>query len=298
MLYQTNEKVKSFDGTEIFVRFFSPHPENFAASNLDGVIIAIHGFCEHSGRYEHVAQAACEKNFGFVTFDNRGHGKSGPKRGDAQNLASLVLDVIFIYQLVKSKFKHRHHSFSYGLLGHSFGGLLVTYAASQLKDPQLPLFLSSPCYAVKQHIPFLKKYMVLQMANVVPKLTLPVGIQYENISTNQENNRSYEKDPLRLDQASVRYAEIFFQGLDENNIKRAMESIPSPVTLICGQKDGLVDSDVTDRLVPHFQSVSKYAQISGSGHEIFNEVEAYQKQAFSYLNQWIGTLHDTNRKPL
>jgi alpha-beta hydrolase superfamily lysophospholipase len=298
VLNEINETIKSYDGTELFLRIFSPYKENFAASNLNGVIIAVHGFCEHSGRYEHVARTAIEANFGFVTFDIRGHGKSGPRRGDAQNLSSLVLDILFIFQTMKSRFAHKDSSFSYGLLGHSFGGLLVTYAASQLQDSSVPIFLSSPCYAVKQHIPFLKKYMVLQMANFIPKFTLPVGIQYENISTNEENNRAYEQDPLRLNQASVRYAEIFFHALDPDNIKHAMQSISSPVTLISGKEDGLVDSCVTDKLVPYFKSVAKYAQISGSGHEIFNEVEAYQKQAFSYLNHWIGSLHDTNRKSL
>lgn len=294
-MYETNEIIKSFDGTDLFVRFFSPHDEKFASSKSKGVILGVHGFCEHSGRYQHVAQAVCDANMGFVAFDIRGHGKSGPRRGYAQNLASLILDVQFVLQHIKNKFTAQQNM-TYGLLGHSFGGLIVTYAASQLQDPSLRLFLSSPCYGVKQHVPALKKAFVLKMADFFPKLPLPVGIQYENISTNEHNNRLYEQDPLRLDNASVRYGEIFFHALNLENMKRAIQSIPSRVTVVCGQSDKLVDSAVTDSLVPYFKSVENYVQIQGSGHEIFNEIEAYQKQAFAHLDQWIGSFYDTHRK--
>lgn len=295
MLYEHTEKIRSFDGTEIFLRIFSPQKENFAVSNLSGAVLGVHGFCEHSGRYQQVAQAFCDKNLAFAAFDVRGHGKSGPSRGYAQNLSSLVLDVIFVLNYLKSLFPKKE-GFSYGLLGHSFGGLLATYASSQLQDPTIPLFLSSPCYAVKQHIPPLKKFMVLQLANFIPKLSLPVGIEYENISNNVENNRLYEKDPLRLSHASARFGEIFFDALNVENVKHAIQSIASSVTLVVAKEDRLVDAQTTSSLVPLFKHMSNYVEIQGSGHEIFNEVDVFQKQAFFHLNNWIGVIHDQNRK--
>jgi len=49
---------------------------------VKGVVVLVHGFGEHSGRYtENVIPMLIATDLAVVTYDNVGHGKSGGKRG-------------------------------------------------------------------------------------------------------------------------------------------------------------------------------------------------------------------------
>lgn len=96
MAVERTEYLKSFDGTELFFRCFAPAGIADGESKVEGLVLAVHGFGEHSGRYADLAEQACQRNMLFACFDIRGHGKSGPRRGDVENLHALVLDVLFV----------------------------------------------------------------------------------------------------------------------------------------------------------------------------------------------------------
>lgn len=177
---------------------------------MGGVVLAVHGFGEHSGRYAHVARAVCSKNLAFAIFDIRGHGRSGPARGDAENLHAMVLDVIFMTNHVKQilGMTKQKNSF-FGLMGHSFGSLLVTYAAAHLVDSCPPLFLSSPCYAIREKIPFWKKILANNAAKYLPQISAPLGIPPDKLSNNPENNNAAREDALNLKHITARMGHTF-----------------------------------------------------------------------------------------
>ncbi|MFZ1438444.1 MAG: alpha/beta fold hydrolase, partial [Candidatus Microthrix subdominans] len=57
-------------------------------------ILLVHGYGEHSGRYEHVAQRLCDAGFAVTSLDHRGHGRStGVERGTVDNFDLLVDDL-------------------------------------------------------------------------------------------------------------------------------------------------------------------------------------------------------------
>src|SRR5574339_72659 len=71
--YEAN--LKSQDGTDFFLRYWEPDSRNKA------VIVLIHGLGDHTGRYEHVAQALTGAGYTLCGMDLRGHGRSGGVRG-------------------------------------------------------------------------------------------------------------------------------------------------------------------------------------------------------------------------
>jgi len=46
-----------------------------------GVVVIAHGFGEHSGRYEHVAERLQREEYAVYALDHHGHGKSEGTRG-------------------------------------------------------------------------------------------------------------------------------------------------------------------------------------------------------------------------
>lgn len=290
MFQERAENIKSFDGNELYFRVYTPSKNAQAGSKVGGVVLAVHGFAEHSGRYAHVAKALCSKNYAFAIFDIRGHGKSGPARGDAENLHAMVLDVIFMINHIKKIFSltKQKNSF-FGLMGHSFGSLLVTYAAAHLAESCPPIFLSSPCYGIKQKIPLWKKVLADKVAKYLPQIEAPVGISPDNLSNNQENNNAAKEDSLILKQITARMGNTFLGAVEEKKIIQAIRLICAPVTIVAAEDDKLVNLETTKKCVPYFShNDSSFKVIKGAGHEIFNETEQYRSQALLDLINWIN----------
>jgi alpha-beta hydrolase superfamily lysophospholipase len=286
---ERTEYLKSFDGTELFFRCYSPAEIASQGSKISGLILAVHGFGEHSGRYADLAAEACSKNMLFACFDLRGHGKSGPRRGDAENLHALVLDVLFVINHARSilGIQQRQDLF-FGLLGHSFGGLLLTYASSVLQDTCPPVFLSSPCYRVNQTIPRWKKFAAAALPRIAPLAPVPVDIVPANISENPENNAAYLADELNLFSISARFGSVFLGSMQEEMIQRAARSVRADVTLVFAGGDKLVDPAKTRAIAPLFAKQRLRAvEIANAGHEIFNELPQFREKAVSEFHRWI-----------
>lgn len=292
MISERTETLKSFDREDIFFRCATPVGDVKGGAKIAGLVVAVHGFGEHSGRYRHVAEFVCSKGFAFASFDLRGHGNSGPKRGDAPNIHALVLDVIYVvnHALRLLGFGRRREEFFFGILGHSFGALLVTHAASILSESAPPVFLSSPCYALRKRLPFWKRAAADVLPSVTPELKLPLDIDGNQISKNPLNNRNYLADPLNLKEVSARFGKLFVDSLDRVEISNSASQILAPITLVYGADDELVDASVTKDISENFMpSLVRSVAIGGAGHEILNELEEFQTKAFEALALWLET---------
>jgi|JI10StandDraft_1071094.scaffolds.fasta_scaffold712305_2 pimeloyl-ACP methyl ester carboxylesterase len=82
-----------------------------------GVVLFVHGYCEHSGYYSDVATFANDANLAAFGLDHVGHGLSQGERGYIQSIDLLADDVLFFASKLQKK---------YGvpilLYGHSMGG--------------------------------------------------------------------------------------------------------------------------------------------------------------------------------
>jgi acylglycerol lipase len=286
---ERTEILKTFDGHDIFFRCFTPAKQNSDPAVLKGLVLGIHGFGEHSGRYKDVAAKVCEKGLAYATYDVRGHGNSGPKKGDAENLHALLVDLLFVANHTKSilGLAHRQDLF-FGIFGHSFGALLATYCAAILNDACPPMFFSSPCYRVLQKVPVWKSVMAAALPKLTPTLQIPLEINPHVVSNNPENNAAYMQDPLNMFNISVRYGHTFLNALNETLIRNAISLVRSPVTIIYSGDDKLVDPKMTEGLFPLFHgSNCSLTEVPGGGHELFNETKTIKDIALTHLGDWL-----------
>jgi alpha-beta hydrolase superfamily lysophospholipase len=226
----------------------------------------------------------------FASFDLRGHGSSGPTRGDVQNLHALVLDVIYVinHSLRILGFASRDESFFFGIMGHSYGGLLVTYAASILSESAPPIFLSSPCFGLRSTIPAWKKMAADFLPRIAPELRVPLDIEPNRISKNPENNQAYARDPRNLKEVSSRLGQVFLDSINHARIRQAATQVLAPVTIAFGAEDELVDPGRTIEVASQFTATRcSLLPIEGAGHEIFNEQPEARNAAFEALGSWL-----------
>ena len=98
------------------------------------VMILIHGYGEHAGRYDEMAMYFARRGFAVHAYDQVGHGRTSGPRGHVDRFNRLPEEVVRFAELVRLE----HPGLSTTLVGHSMGGLVVAATAAQSRTGSLP----------------------------------------------------------------------------------------------------------------------------------------------------------------
>eukprot|EP01031_Cornospumella_fuschlensis_P048908 gene48908-59884_t len=99
------------DGENIALYEWQP---DSAPLGLDGsssgpraMVLIVHGLGEHAMRYDHVATQLMEWGFAVRSYDQRGHGESGGRRGAVPTEAALLYDLAEIVDDTRQRCLHQ-----------------------------------------------------------------------------------------------------------------------------------------------------------------------------------------------
>jgi len=261
------------DKLSLFGQFWSPDEDP------TGVIVLVHGFGEHSTRYKHWAEKFVSKNFAWVTFDLRGHGKSPGKPGYIPSYEILLEDIDCLLE----KIKILYPDIPVYLYGHSMGGNLVLNYAIERNPDIKGLIATSPWLRLKKELPGILLGMLRFFYNLFPGLIIPSGLDAKGISRDQEVVRNYIEDPLVHGKISLRlFLTIHDQGLLA--IKRA-EEIAIPLCIMQGSADLIVDPEASREFAEGVTKEVTFKEWNGLYHETHNEPE--KEEVFDFLMQWL-----------
>jgi alpha-beta hydrolase superfamily lysophospholipase len=104
------------------------------------VVILVHGYGEHLGRYEHVARRLVERGAVVAGPDHMGHGRSDGERVLITDYEPVVADVHGVVQ----RMRDRHPGLPLVLVGHSMGGMIGARYAQLHREELAGLVLSGP----------------------------------------------------------------------------------------------------------------------------------------------------------
>jgi alpha-beta hydrolase superfamily lysophospholipase len=141
------------------------------------VVILVHGLGEHSGRYQHVAAALTGAGHAVLTFDLRGHGRSGGRRGDTR-FEPCLDDIDGLVDEAARTFPGRPRF----LYGHSLGGLLALTYGLRRGGGLAGIVSSGAALMSPLREQRAKVAAVRLLAPIAPGLTLPTGLDPELIS--------------------------------------------------------------------------------------------------------------------
>src|SRR3954447_7334519 len=91
------------------------------------LVVLVHGYGEHIGRYEHVAEALIARGSAVAGPDHVGHGRSGGARALVEDSEALVADLRAVAQDARG-------DLPVVLVGHSMGGLIATRYAQRHRE--------------------------------------------------------------------------------------------------------------------------------------------------------------------
>lgn len=236
------------------------------STNPKGVVILVHGFGEHSGRYlSHVIPMLIETELAVVTYDNIGHGKSGGKRGHCPSYEAL-LDIL---EGVITHAVEQFPDFPMFLYGHSMGGNLVLNYALRRKNHIRGIVATSPYLRLAFQPPKWKMVFGKLLLNLWPSLTMPSGLDPEGISRIPEEVNQYKADPLVHDQVSPMFSFPIMKA-GEWSIAHS-DRLGVNTLLLHGTEDPIIDYRGTQ----HFHENSNKTTLNlfeGGYHELHHDL--------------------------
>ncbi|MBI4354740.1 MAG: lysophospholipase [Candidatus Omnitrophica bacterium] len=263
----------------LFYRLYHPTPQS------RGLVVLIHGFGEHGGRYNTVASRLAQRGWSVACVDLWGHGRSGGQRGGIERFADYFDD---LEALVTTLWLPATSHDRYALLGHSFGGLLaMAWAIRGVPSGCRCLVVQSPLLGVGYSVPTWKTALASGLAKVWPRLSLPIGLDPTWLTHDGEVIRRYRTDPLI-------HRRITLQGYLalQSAMQRVREEayrINLPTLMMYGTADRVISLATCQEVFERLQCVKRLKVFEGCYHEL--HFESVQAQVIDEITTWMSVHH-------
>ena len=227
----TDHELTASDSTPLLVRDW----KNQESESPKALLLIIHGVGEHSGRYQHFADALCPSGYAVRAFDHRGHGLSGGLRGHVDGFSRYTADV----KSVLEEFQAAHDAeLPCYLLGHSMGGLIALQFLQDHAGVRVGgAVLSNPCLEVAIDPPALKVAAGKLLSKLLPQLRLDNELDTSLLSRDAAAVTAYEQDPLVHRKVSTRWYTSLLGSMDQVRSGGMSSSIPT--LWLLGGKDAI-----------------------------------------------------------
>jgi alpha-beta hydrolase superfamily lysophospholipase len=242
------------------------------ATSPKRVLVIVHGFGEHSGRYLHfpyfLDANASEVDVVFA-YDQRGHGRSEGLRGDIEHFDAFADDLDGMLRYVETKFPGAEIH----LLGHSLGGhVALRFGFLHPGLPLRTLQVSSPYLALYEEPSLGLRGLALVLSKTWKTLSLSTDVDASVLSRDDRVIENYASDRLNHGKMTPRfYASMC--AAQRDTLARC-DGFGYPLAVHLPLADHLVNAPVTrafyDRLEnPKGKRLFEYPDFR---HEPMNEI--------------------------
>jgi acylglycerol lipase len=269
----------TFRGTgDVAIRWRRAAPAHGAPR---GVVVVVHGYAEHLGRYDRVVDHLVSRGLAVAAVDLRGHGRSGGPRGHCRDFAELVADV----HLVASAAAEWWPAAPRVLLGHSMGGLVGFLYLLRHPETVRAGALSAPAFRVPDAGPRLARWIVRVLARLAPRTGLRSRLDTSALSRDPAVGPAYVADPLVHRRASVGFVRAL--GAAQAGALLDAPRLRVPLLVLQGDADRIVEASGTRDVVARLTCPHELVMLPGYYHEILNEPPAERRAVLDLLDRWV-----------
>lgn len=250
-----------------------------------GVVVAIHGLGDHSGRYQSLARALTTECWSLLAFDFSGHGLSPGARGRVDSFEGLLTDIACARQTARERFG----SLPQVLLGHSMGGNLAINYVLRRHEIQphvgnpVGLVLSAPMLLPPSPPPRPHIFAAWLTGHLFPWLRVHRPVDAAALTTDGEQAIAIASDPLMHSRISVYLAtQLLSQGRWALDHARQVDI---PTLILCGDDDELIDKSVCENLPIRIGSLATPVRFAEKRHDLFHEQGS--DEVFDCLTRWL-----------
>ena len=256
--------------------------QSWIPSNPKAIIQIIHGFAEHSGRYEYLIDKLTSANFIVYINDHRGHGRSEGRRNHIKSLTEFAEDCYKLTMIIKKA----HPNLALFLIGHSMGSSVAQRYAIQHQAEIKGLILSGTGSKV-QETPKIMVKLASIMSKIFPTFSGPTGIDPNNLSSDSKSVENYRNDPLiNYKKSTAAMGMSMFKHYSE--VKDKISSIKIPVLFQSGEEDVMMldAEEIFEDLTIEDKTMKTYPNCK---HEMYTESPQNKDLAINDLISWIIT---------
>ncbi|GAA3672350.1 alpha/beta hydrolase [Nonomuraea antimicrobica] len=219
--------------------------------------VLVHGYGEHIGRYEYVADRLVRHGAAVYGVDHMGHGRSEGDRVLVEDFEDVVTDVHSAEEHARAE----HPGAPVVLIGHSMGGMIAARHAQRYGPRLAALVLSGPVIGVWEIVPTLLAYPEPPDTPIDPA----------TLSRDLSVGAAYADDPLVWHGPFRRATlEAFATTLDTITKTGSLGTLPT--LWVHGADDELVPLSGTRIGIEAIRGTTLTERIyAGARHEAFNE---------------------------
>jgi len=237
------------------------HPDHARA-----LLVIVHGFGEHGGRYHSFAQALADQGIAVAVPDLWAHGRSNGPRGDLNVVTECAAQLVAMTQEV---FLPQSEQSTYAVFGHSFGGLAAILWALNHPGALRRLMVQSPLLEVGFPIPTWKTTAARIFEKYWPDFSFAMQLDVTGLSHDPAVVAAYRNDPLVHHRMSARTYGSILRARDE--IMERTPTLRVPVLLLCGSQDRIISLEAARRWFDLVLSEKQVVVFPGSYHELHHE---------------------------
>lgn len=230
------------------------------------LLVILHGFGEHGGRYHAVADALAAQGLWVAAPDLRGHGRSAGPRGDIEQVAQYAQES---QRMTRELFLPQSGLAQYTLFGHSFGGLLAIRWALDSPPGLRRVVVQSPLLEVGFPLPRWETLAAALLARWWPTRSFSLHLDVTALSRDPTVVQAYRDDPLVHHVMSARTYRSMLQVRDDV-VERAA-SLRPPTLLLCGDADRVVSVEAAQRWFERLRCEKRRVLFPGCYHELHHE---------------------------
>ncbi len=237
-------------------------------------LLVIHGYAEHSGRYDRFARQLAAAGVAVAAPDLGGHGHAGGARARVSAIADLVADARAALARIRSE-PGGERLF---VFGHSMGGLVATALALEEQD-LAGLVLSGAALADPAGLE------ALLAVEPFPEFR----IEASQLARDPRVGEEYDRDPLNYRGPMPREtAAALAEGA--RAVRSAWSALELPLLVLHGGGDEIVPPSGSEELFRAARAPDKELVVLPElGHEILNEPEgeAIGERIASWLRERV-----------
>lgn len=246
-------------------------------------LIIVHGYAEHSYRYDEFARYLNEHSIEVLSYDQVGYGRSEGVRGYVDRFSTYINDLDKFMDHIDLD----NSSAPVFLLGHSMGGLVATqYCLTNSRASSLAgLITSAALLKLDEDLSPILQMIAPLLGMLFPKLKTE-KLDQTYLTRSEENLKAYNADPLNyLEGTRARTGAEMIKTTKA--IPKAFHSLSIPLLAMHGTGDKITDRRGTEQLYNDANSIDKELKMyDGLYHELLHEPE--KVGVMNDIIEWIN----------
>jgi acylglycerol lipase len=260
------DSFKTSDGLTLYTEYSLPQGDPKA------VVLLVHGYAEHCGRYGHVIQRLVDAGYAVYTLDHRGHGKSEGTRAYIDTMDQFIDDLKLYFDRVKAAQAAFAKPTKRFVLGHSMGALLGLAFTERYQSEIDGLVISGAPVNADANVSPIMIALGNLLTRVAPKLPLLPMDKPGILCSDPEVENAFGADPLNYT-APMRVR----LGVELNRMARGVRDrltdLRLPILILHGGDDIMVNPSGSQLTYDSVKSADKTLKFyPGMRHEIMNEI--------------------------